>query len=95
MRKSTEEEAQIEGATEGEEEGGERNEGGSRKRGIGEKERETNGKEKKENEKIIEIKLLNVQGIAEEKWVKILEETGDNILMCLTETQKSRWRKNC
>ena len=45
---------------------------------------------KKENveKETIEIKLLNVQGLTEEKWVEILEETGDNSIMCLMETQK-------
>ena len=48
------------------------------------------GKGKKENEKeeLIEIKLLNVQGLTEDKWIEILEETGDDSIMCLTETQK-------
>ena len=48
------------------------------------------GKEKKENEKeeTIEIKLSNVQGLTEDKWIEILEETGDESIMCLTETQK-------
>ena len=36
----------------------------------------------------MEIKLLNVQGLTEDKWIEILEETGDDSIMCLTETQK-------
>ena len=58
--------------------------------GREENEREGKGKGKKENEKeeTIEIKLLNVQGLTEDKWIGILEETGDDSIMCLTETQK-------
>ena len=64
----------------------------------GRKENEREGKGKKENEKeeTIEIKLLNVQGLTEDKWIEILEETGDDSIMCLTETKKKgRWHKNC
>ena len=44
--------------------------------------------EGREKEETIEIKLLNVQGLTEDKWIEILEETGDDSIMCLTETQK-------
>ena len=56
----------------------------------GRKENERGGKGKKENEKeeTIKIKLLNVQGLIEDKWIEILEETGDVSIMGLTETQK-------
>ena len=88
-----EEEEYIEEDTEGggeeEEEGGIWIEGRERE-GRKENEREGKGKGKKENEKkeTIEIKLLNVQGLTEDKWIEILEETGDDSIMCLTETQK-------
>ena len=36
----------------------------------------------------MEIKLLNFLGLTEDKWIEILEETGDDSIMCLTETQK-------
>ena len=50
-------------------------------------EEEGKGKEN-EKEDTIEIKLLNVQGLTEDKWIEILEETGDDSITCLMETQK-------
>ena len=65
---------------------------GRRQQLLGGKENERggNGKGKRENEKeeTIKIKLLNVQGLTEDKWIEILEETGDDSIMCITETQK-------
>ena len=86
-----EEEEYIEEDTEG---GGEEGEEGGiwieGREGRKENEREGKGRRIKENEKeeTIEIKLLNVQGLTEDKWIEILEETGDDSIMCLTETQK-------
>ena len=59
------------------------------RKGRKENERGGKGKRKKENERRKqEIKFLNVQGLTEDKWIEILEETGDDSIMCLTETQK-------
>ena len=53
----------------------------------GEKGKEEEGKENGDEE-TIEIKLLNVQGLTEDKWIEILEETWDDSIMCLTEAHK-------
>ena len=45
-------------------------------KGRKENERGEKGKEDNEKEETIEIKLLNVQGLTEDKWIEILEETG-------------------
>ena len=49
--------------------------------------KERKGKEKKGEEETIEIKL-NVQGLTEDKWKEMLEETGDDSIMCLKENTK-------
>ena len=48
---------------------------------------ERKGKEKKGEEETIEIKL-NVQGLTEDRRKEMLEETGDDSIMCLKENTK-------
>ena len=65
------------------------NERGGKRKGIKENERGEKRKGIKENgeEKTIDIKLMNIQGFTEDKWIEILEETGDDSILFLTETQ--------